>query len=49
MKKQNVVRMNIGITARQHEMLKKLSEVSLKSQAALIREGIELLFKTPGK
>lgn len=29
-------------------MLKKLSEISMKPQTALIREALDLLFKSPG-
>lgn len=38
----------LTISERQNEMLQKLSNVSLLSEAALLREGLELLFKTPG-
>ena len=40
-----IFKKTVRITKTQNEMLKKLSEISLKSEASLIREAIELLFK----
>jgi len=40
--------LNIQISSRQMEMLTKISQFSLKSKAVLVREALELLFKTPG-
>ncbi len=36
------------ISAKQAEMLKKLSQMSMKPQSVLVREAIDLLFKSPG-
>ena len=43
------IKKTVRITKRQDEMLKKISEVSLKSEVSLIREAIELLFKVQEK
>lgn len=43
------IKKTVRISERQNDMLQKLSEVSLKSEASLIREAIELLFKPGGK
>lgn len=37
------------ITERQDTYLKKIKGLSFKSEAALMREAIELLIRTPGK
>ena len=44
-----IIKKTVRISKTQDNMLKKLSEVSLKSESDLIREAIDLLFKTPGK
>jgi len=38
----------VRISETQMNMLQKLSDVSLKSKADLVREAIKLLFRTPG-
>jgi hypothetical protein len=43
-----LVTKSIRISDRQDKMLKKLSRVSLKSEAVLFREALELLFRSPG-
>jgi len=40
--------LNVQIGKKQMEMLNKLSEVSMKPKAVLVREAIELLFRSPG-
>jgi predicted DNA-binding protein len=40
--------LNVYIGAEQMKMLDKLSNVSLKSKAVLVREALELLFRSPG-
>ena len=39
---------SFAISETQNMMLQKLSRISMKSEADLIREAIELLFSTPG-
>ena len=43
--KQKLIGIHTRISERQNGMLQKLSDVSMKSKADLIREAIELLFK----
>jgi len=35
------------VSERQDKYLKKIKELSMKSEASLMREALELLFKTP--
>lgn len=46
--KQVTKALNVRISETQMGMLQKLSDVSMKSKADLIREAIELLFKPKG-
>lgn len=46
--KQKTKSLFMKISETQMDRLNKLSDVSMKSKASLIREAIELLFTTPG-
>ena len=46
-KKEKTIQIMLRLTKRQNEYLEKVAAFSLKSKSALMREALELLFKTP--